>query len=180
MGDNAKKAVERMVREYPATRLQDLYKSFYQDRFGPGHMIADTVWVFNYLQQELEEEDRPHVLYEPTGAHGRFYRVYLKCVQDGLITAQELCDAFVRSASVPKPEKKPWKEEWGKVLKAIEKSGIKLEDYEADKARIDEMLRTQGDEAVHHSAAYNEAYEPHYRIVARDIFEKEILPKLPH
>ena len=28
----------------------------------------------------------------------------------------------------------------------------------------------------HHSRAFNEAYHPHYRIVRRDIFEKEILP----
>ena len=29
-----------------------------------------------------------------------------------------------------------------------------------------------------HSAAFKAAYDPHYRIVRRDIFEKEILPKL--
>lgn len=29
-----------------------------------------------------------------------------------------------------------------------------------------------------HSAAFKEAYQPHYRIVRRDIFEREILPQL--
>ena len=32
--------------------------------------------------------------------------------------------------------------------------------------------------AIHHSHAYNTAYHPHYRIVERGIFEKEIKPKL--
>ena len=31
---------------------------------------------------------------------------------------------------------------------------------------------------VHHSRAFNEAYHPHYRIVRRDIFERELLPLL--
>ena len=36
----------------------------------------------------------------------------------------------------------------------------------------------QNKQAMHHSRAYNAAYHPHYRIVRRDIFEEEILPKL--
>lgn len=31
---------------------------------------------------------------------------------------------------------------------------------------------------VSHSSAFREAYHPHYRIIRRDIFEQEILPKL--
>ena len=29
---------------------------------------------------------------------------------------------------------------------------------------------------MHHSETFGEAYNPHYRIIARDIFEKEIKP----
>ena len=31
---------------------------------------------------------------------------------------------------------------------------------------------------LHHSPAFSEAYHPHYRIVARDIFENELKPRL--
>ena len=30
-----KKSVERQLNDYPKSTLQDLYKSFFQDRFGP-------------------------------------------------------------------------------------------------------------------------------------------------
>lgn len=32
---------------------------------------------------------------------------------------------------------------------------------------------------VSHSAAFKAAYNPHYRIIRRDIFEQEILPSIP-
>ena len=32
---------------------------------------------------------------------------------------------------------------------------------------------------VSHSAAFKAAYDPHYRIIRRDIFEQEILPSIP-
>ena len=47
----------------------------------------------------------------------------------------------------------------------------------ADAKAIKEMLAT-GHYAVHHSRLYNEHYAPHYRIIAKDIFEREILPLL--
>lgn len=34
----------------------------------------------------------------------------------------------------------------------------------------------QGKYASHHSIAYNEAYHPHYRLIEKTIFEKELLP----
>ena len=35
-------AVERMLADYPQSTLQDIYKSFFQDRFGPGHIVPDS------------------------------------------------------------------------------------------------------------------------------------------
>ena len=46
-------AVERMMADYPASTLQDIYKSFFQDRFGPGHIVADTAQAVAYLRHEL-------------------------------------------------------------------------------------------------------------------------------
>ena len=53
-GDNFKnkviEAVEAQLKLYPESRLQDIYKNFYQDMFGPGHMIPDTTAAGNYLR----------------------------------------------------------------------------------------------------------------------------------
>ena len=35
-------AVERQMQFYPKSTLKDLYKNFFQDKFGPGHIISDT------------------------------------------------------------------------------------------------------------------------------------------
>ena len=190
-GQNLEKTVRKMQRNYPEMRLQDVYKSFYQDRFGPGHMISDSAAVYRYLQQELQQPDNPKVLYEPTGAKGRFYRVHLVCVQRGYITADELNNAFVQSANRAESRRASpnsdnrrcadtlsWSEEWHRIVAAIEKAKLQFENYEADKQMIEEMLATKGDVAIHHSRAFNAAYHPHYRIVKSEIFEQELLHKI--
>lgn len=52
-----------------------------------------------------------------------------------------------------------------------------LPGYDTDKAAIDSLLST-GDYAFHHSDAFTNAYDPHYRIIRRDLFEAELLPYL--
>lgn len=172
------KAIRTMLQTYPETRLQDIYKSFYQDRFGPGHMISDSESSFLYLQKELQEPDEPLLQYEPTGAQSRFYRVHLKCVQDGLITAEELNNAFVRSANQVRKDTTDWKSEWYAIVATIDSLDLSIKHYGEDCTRIAEMLCLEGDRAVHHSPAFNEAYHPHYRLVSKEIFEKELLPQL--
>ena len=191
-GQDLGKTVRKMQRDYPEMRLQDVYKSFYQDRFGPRHLVSDSATVCYYLQQELQQSDNPKVLYEPTGSKGRFYRVHLACVQRGYITAEELYNAFVQSADGVGPRRAysngnnpdvadtlSWPEEWHRIIAAIEKAKLKFENYEADKRMIEEMLATRGDVPIHHSSAFREAYHPHYRIVRADIFERELLRKIP-
>lgn len=51
-----RQAVERVVKwqleNYPESRLTDLYKNFFQDKFGPGHMVADTASAGAYIRRE--------------------------------------------------------------------------------------------------------------------------------
>ena len=44
-------------------------------------------------------------------------------------------------------------------------------------AQIDEQM-SQGNMIIHHSEDFCKAYNPHYRIIAKDIFESEILPRI--
>ena len=170
-------AIEHQMTTYPKSTLQDIYKSFYQDRFGPGHMITDTASARSYLMRELSEmTNTSAVYYEPTGNEGRHVRVYLSAVADSLITAEQLLDAFVRSANTNKGENKDWVAEWNCIVGVITKHGIILDGFDKDVAMLNEASRNR--QAVHHSRAYNEAYHPHYRIVERSIFEKELRPLL--
>ncbi len=51
-------AIERQMATYPESTLQDIYKSFYQEHFGPGHIISDTASARRYLMRELSEMEK--------------------------------------------------------------------------------------------------------------------------
>lgn len=170
-------AIERQLVAYPESTLQDIYKSFYQEHFGPGHIISDTASARRYLMRELSEMGKTQSPYfEPTGSQGDYIRVYLSAVANSLITAEHLLDAFVRSANSRQEPTVSWMEKWETIVSIIQANKIELEGFETDLPLLTEAVRNN--QAVHHSRRYNEAYHPHYRIVERGIFERELYPAL--
>ena len=170
-------AIERQIATYPESTLQDIYKSFYQEHFGPGHIISDMASARRYLMRELSEMGKTQSPYfEPTGSQGDYVRVYLSAVSDSLITAEQLLDAFIKSANSWQEPTVSWMEKWEAIVSIIKANKIELEGFEADLPLLTEAARN--DQAVHHSRRYNEAYHPHYRIVERSIFERELFPAL--
>ena len=170
-------AIERQLVTYPGSTLQDIYKSFYQEHFGPGHIISDTASVRRYLMKELSEMGEIQSPYfEPTGCQDDYVRVYLSAVADSRITAEQLLDAFVRSANSRQEPAVSWLEKWEAIVSIIQANKMEIEGFETDLPLLTEAARNN--QAVHHSRRYNEAYHPHYRIVERGIFERELYPTL--
>lgn len=167
-----KAAVSTQLETYPESRLQDLYKSFFQDRFGPGHIIRDRQSALDYILSEIAEADTlagPRT--EPCGWQGNYIRVNLSVITDGLISAEELTNALMASAKEVKPEDiEHWKDEWAEIVAIIEKDHPDIPDLAEDKSKIDELL-SSGQYAYHHSAAYEAAYHPHYRIIASSVLD---------
>ena len=165
--------IERQLATYPESTLQDIYKSFYQEHFGPGHIISDTASARRYLMKELSEmEGTQSPYFEPTGSQGDYVRVYLSAVADSLIIAEQLLDALVRSANSWQEPSVSWSEKWHAIVSLIQANKMEIEGFEADLPLLNEAARNN--QAVHHSLRYNEAYHPHYRIVERGIFEREL------
>ena len=177
--DKIKAAVERQLSDYPKSTLQDLYKSFFQDRFGPGHIVSDTSAAGNYLRHELNNsEDFYERYYEPTGYENNYYRVNLSVIKENKISYQKYFDAFLRSVEkIDLDAISEWKEEWSRIEEVIISMNLDLENFEEDLEMIDSVLE-QGKYAVHHSEIYNSEYQPHYRIIEKTIFEEEILPDI--
>lgn len=175
--DSIRMAVERQMKDYPRSTLRDLYKNFFQDRFGPGHIIADTVAAGKYLRTELASCDTIHGrIYEPTGYEGNFYRVNLSVIKEGIIPYHTYFDAFVNSVNgIEAISVEEWGKEWDEIESVIDNMKLHLPDYEQDKREISKLLQS-GKYVMHHSRIFNEAYDPHYRIIEKSIFEKEILP----
>lgn len=170
-------AIERQLVAYPESTLQDIYKSFYQEHFGPGHIISDTASARRYLMLELSEMGKTASPYfEPTGCQGDYVRVYLSAIADSLITAERLLDAFIRSANLWQEPAASWLDKWEAIVSIIQTNKMEIGNFETDLPLLTEAARNN--QAVHHSSRYNEAYHPHYRIVERSIFEQELKPSL--
>ena len=180
-----KAAIARQLQDYPESRVQDIYKSFCQDNLGPGHLIPDPQSARNYLESELRtfkedldsaRYDAPSIMYYPVGDQGNYVRVDLSVVLDGLVGEETYLDAFVRSANEGKRlTEEQWVAKWREVEKVIKKDFPDIPDAVKDLEMIDSYVE-KGDLIMHHSEAFSNAYNPHYRIIARDIFEKEIKP----
>jgi hypothetical protein len=172
-------AVDRQMNTYPKSTLKDLYKNFFQDRFGPGHIIADTARSGAYLREEMAsyteiEGDAA----EATGWEGNFYRVNLSVVKTGQVPYPVYFDAFVRSVNaIEPPSVAEWQREWEGIESVIRSMSLDLPGYEADRQEIEENLN-RGEYAGHHSRLFEEHYAPHYRIISKKIYEEEILPLL--
>ena len=173
--------VNRQMEEYPRLRLLDIYKSCFQDYMGAEHLVADVASAESYLVKELASVERDSLmlwLYELCGIKNRHVRVSLRAVKEGLVPEALLLDAFVRSAAgVGKKKVSKWRKEWWKILSRIEKMNLNIPHFAADRQYIDSLL-AQGRYAISHSPEYRAAYRPHYRIIERRIFEREIKPLL--
>ena len=185
--DPCREAIEQQLRQYPESRVQDIYKSFCQDNLGPGHLVPSLQSARAYLMEELEEyrEDLdsaryevPALRYQPVGDAGNYVRVDLSVVLDSLVDAETLLDAFARSANEGKKlSEDAWKAKWADVAGVIRKEFPAIPDGERDLVAIDSLI-SEGHLILHHSPVFNETYHPHYRIVSRKIFEEELEPLL--
>ena len=175
------KFVKWQMETYSELRLLDIYKSCFQDYMGAEHLVSDSERVKVYLDQELETTTLDELLpwyYEPCGIDSSYYRVSIRAIKENIISEEMLLDAFVRSAnSAERPSVESWRDRWHVIIGTIDQMQLKLPHYEEDKLFIDSIL-TVGKYAISHSPEYREAYHPHYRIVIRRIFEKEIKPIL--
>ena len=169
--------INRQMQTYPKSRLLDIYKSCFQDYMGAEHLVSDRQRVKAYLDEELNTTNLDDLMpwyYEPCGIDSSYYRVSIRAIKESLVSEDLLLNAFIRSANSEKrPSVESWSKRWHKIIGTIDQMKLDLPNYQEDKQFIDSVLYV-GKYAISHSPDYREAYHPHYRIVERNIFEKEI------
>ena len=194
---DVKSFVCKQLQTYPKSRLLDIYKSCFQDYMGAEHLVNDRQKVKAYLDKELSTTSLDDLMpwyYEPCGIDSCYYRVSIRVIKEGIITEDLLLDAFIRSAYKRSNESqvatnegethsenrfsvKFWSDRWHKIIATIDQMDLDLPNYQEDKHYIDSILSVDK-YAISHSSDYREAYHPHYRIVERNIFEREIKPTI--
>lgn len=161
-------SVSNQMTTYPKSTLRDLYKNFFQDKFGPGHIITDTVSAGNYLRSELENaKSFSGNDFEYLGWQGNFVRVNLRLIKDSVVSYNQFFNSFIESLKDFKPiSQKDWIKEWKAIDSIIFSMNLNLPDYGNDRSYIFDLL-DRGYFVMHHSEAFEKAYEPHYRIMDR-------------
>ncbi len=161
------------LKHYPEAHLTDLYKNYFQDAYGPGHLIPDTTSAGKYLSWELQQPEwTDSLLFQPLGTNHDFYRINLLLVKNKVIPRDTLLLGMVESVKLARnPDIEIWKKEWGEVLSVIKQMNLRLPEMKSDERLIRKNL-DKGDVVAHHSKHYEEKYNPHYRIVHRSVFEE--------
>lgn len=166
-------AVDYLIKNYPGSQLKDIYKSFYQDNFGPGHILGDSLEAKRYFYTELQDTTiwgGPE--YEMTGEGKNFVRLNMDLVRNGIIPANEYFQAFQNSlARVEKPSDELWISEWEQIDSIISAKGYILVNDDENKNLIQEKLKTKNF-PIHHSQSFNDKYNFHYRIISIPEFMK--------
>jgi len=154
---------------YPLLSLMDIYKSFFQDAFGPGHLLVDPERARASFKEELRNmRSHDHRVWEPCGMGYNFCRVPMDLVLDGIIDEEIYFSAFVAgSLNFSVPDIKVWKKTWQSVLKVFSLKSEFIQGFNEDSERILVAL-DKGIFEMNHSKRYREIYKPHYRIFTLD------------
>ena len=138
---------------YPAMEPQDYGKLAFQSEFGPEHLVTDGAAVLAYLAKEWQQLPKGCPVLPPEDIGNGLCRLHLSaCREEDL---PRLAEVFCRSAAEHKGSREGLETRLA-VLEKLDVPGMEqwLEKY-----------RAAGCPAVHHSAAFREAYAPHYRVI---------------
>ena len=155
---------------YPKMEIDDLYKLCHHASMGSEHAITDEKFVEEWLQRELqnmgEGPDDPMV--DEIASDYRIIRVHLRPYNRAGGDPDALLEAFIKTAHEFKKNNGLMIAYW----KVLEEMYAEDELPKSLKEFNDFFMRMQLESfpAVHHSAKYEEAYRPAYRVIAREFF----------
>jgi hypothetical protein len=163
---------------YPLMQPEDAYKLLHHATMGSEHAAPDRAGPAAWMDREWAEmgEGPAESLIDTLGAGGRFVRVQLRSWRAAGGSPDALVDAFVLTASTAEPDTSAMRCALDALLDLARKAQVPW-DTLAMHALID-ARRAEGYPAVHHSDAFEAAYQPAYRVVAVGLVP-ELLASLP-
>ncbi len=170
--DEIQALVVHVLEVHPASGPQDVYKLAHQAIMGPGHLLVDEdvtrmtlTREASALEMEPLEWESPIEIIHPGSEMARVHlRPYLR--SGGSV--QRLVKAMFKTQQIiAEPPAQSLAQLLGGMRQVLAASASEVFDLEAFDALLKEQVG-KGFEAVHHSEAYREAYDPHYRVVLLD------------
>ncbi|MFO1318442.1 MAG: hypothetical protein U1F52_02400 [Burkholderiales bacterium] len=158
---------------YPAMQLEDVYKLLHQAALGPAHAVTGADAAAR-LAAEIGALDAgpSEPLVDVISPDGRLARIHLRPYAAAGLDSAVLARAFTETASRVPPAPEKLAKFCGCLGDLADAGGLPFP--RADVEAFMNARRDAGWPAVHHSAAYRDAYAPAYRVVDLDR-----LPDLP-
>jgi len=166
--------MELMIKEhidkYPLMEVRDVCKLIYQSIFGGGHMIPESSYSLNRLQEEYESikdvlSEKSEVT-EQIG--GGICRIYLDSLKQGL-AVDTLNSMFVLSANRKKGTVEELEDTLEKFLVACK--DLRLPFHYEQAVSFIRNWKQNGYPAISHSDTYRKHYQPAYR-VADEVYSR--------
>ena len=155
-------------RANPAVRADDAYKWLFQATRGGEHAI-DREGALSWLQDEWKTLTPPRAgerEWEPLTADGAIGRLNLRPYRARGGDPVALAEAFARAASSFAEDPAAFRAAWEELGERVRTAPIGAI-TQADWARVDAEARRSNYDARHHSAAYEAAERPAYRVLTR-------------
>ncbi len=172
----------KLLQRYPESTLIDIYKYFFQGRFGPEHLISDSLLTLNFLKDELKSEEIQNYkknqtrLIEILLPEKKFVRVDLSLIKDQILPLNLFFSAFLESSiKHDSSDYFEWKKDWTAIVEKLEANNLKIKNFREDKTKIQNAFRINKF-VFSHSESYKKNYKPHYRIIDYKIFQRFLLP----
>jgi hypothetical protein len=147
--------------------IEDAYKYLYQATRGGEHAAPDRESAKKWLDSEwgnLGPTPKDDPTWEPLCPGSEIGRLNLRPFKAGGGKADDLLDAFFASAREYKTEPSTFAAAWAELGERLKKGRIGELDHAAWK-KLDEEMKRKKYPAIHHSADYNKANRPAYRIL---------------
>jgi hypothetical protein len=155
---------------YAQFEIMDAYKLLHQATFGPGHLITSKKTAREWLDSEFGQltpsEDEPLVeSIHPDGLIVRLHlRPYLACGGK----TKPLLETFIRSAEQVPDDPGLMAQRWSTFEAWCQPGGVYAARFDPQEVPLFGRMRRQEQwPAIHHSPAYQNAYQPRYRVLTR-------------
>jgi hypothetical protein len=162
-------------RRYPHWNIEDLYKLIHQAAMGSEHAVSDETraheWLLGEIQDLGDGPDEP--LIDTISPDGGVVRIHLRPLVRANKDIEQLFHAFLRTARYFHGSETRL-EMYGKSAVWIAQDGVFP--FSADKlAAYIKHMKESDFPAVHHSAVFESAYRPAYRVVAREFLPEDLI-----
>lgn len=173
--DKVEALIQRYVQRYTAIDIQDIYKLLHEAVFGPGHPITNRKAAQEWLerQSQLLEPALTQPLLESIHPDDAVVRLHLRPYLALNGSLKKLLTASVESSKLISGDGETMAAWWAIFQHMIGEGGPLANRFDARTVAL--IGRTRTNEkwpAEHHSAAFDAAYKPAYRVLTRTLAEK--------